>query len=247
MDENPRPARPASARKYASRSRSSGAETGHPIPRLPRRAARPARRRSVDVSGREPQRPRTFHAGTRSAEEFALGTRRESPNALNKTDAQARFPAWLRRGRPSNQPFTEMPGALPRMPLDARRPELCGPPKRRQATKKFLGIISASKETMASQKAASSPHPVPCIECASGLMRLRFLTYFTWLNEELITVPNFPAWVCDVCGRREYDEKAVSWLSMILDPNAGQPTPRRRVAPRSRPSLDRPRPTSDQT
>ncbi len=34
----------------------------------------------------------------------------------------------------------------------------------------------------------------------SGIMHLSFLTYFTWLNEELISVPNFPAWVCDVCG-----------------------------------------------
>ena len=30
----------------------------------------------------------------------------------------------------------------------------------------------------------------------------RLMTYFTWLNEELITVPHFPAWVCDMCGRR---------------------------------------------
>ncbi len=55
-------------------------------------------------------------------------------------------------------------------------------------------------------------------------MRLRFITYFTWLGEELITVPNFPAWLCDVCGRREYDEKAISMLTMLLNPNAGKPT-----------------------
>lgn len=59
-------------------------------------------------------------------------------------------------------------------------------------------------------------------------MRLQFITYFTWLGDELVLVPSFPAWVCDVCGRREYDERAVSWLSTLLSPNAGKPTVRRK-------------------
>ena len=29
----------------------------------------------------------------------------------------------------------------------------------------------------------------PCGECAAGVMHLRHITYFTWLGEELITVP----------------------------------------------------------
>jgi YgiT-type zinc finger domain-containing protein len=68
----------------------------------------------------------------------------------------------------------------------------------------------------------------PCRECQAGMMRLRFITYFTWLDEEVITVPNFPAWVCDVCGRREYDEKAVNWLSMLLNPDTGHTASSRR-------------------
>ncbi len=88
------------------------------------------------------------------------------------------------------------------------------------------------------------PEPFQCDECQAGMMRLRFITYFTWLGEELITVPNFPAWICDVCGRREYDEKSISWLTMLLNPNAGKPTGRktasRRATPRaaSRPSAE---------
>ena len=82
---------------------------------------------------------------------------------------------------------------------------------------------------------------VPCTECQAGVMRLKFITYFTWLDEELITVPNFPAWICDVCGRREYDEKSISWLTMLLDPNAGKPTGRKRAPARtSRRSVPRP-------
>jgi YgiT-type zinc finger domain-containing protein len=63
-------------------------------------------------------------------------------------------------------------------------------------------------------------------------MHLRHLTYFTWLGEELITVQNFPAWICDVCGRREYDQQAVLFLNTMLNPEAGRPTTKRRNAPR---------------
>lgn len=71
-------------------------------------------------------------------------------------------------------------------------------------------------------------------------MHLNYITYFTWLGDELITVPNFPAWVCDVCGRREYDEKSISWLTMLLNPDAGKPPGRKPVLPRRRPRPARP-------
>ncbi len=85
------------------------------------------------------------------------------------------------------------------------------------------------------------PEPLPCSECQAGVMRLQYITYFTWLGDELITVPNFPAWVCDVCGRREYDEKSISWLTMMLSPDAGKPTGRKPALPRRRPRPPRPR------
>ena len=67
-----------------------------------------------------------------------------------------------------------------------------------------------------------------CIECQTGVLRSKRLTYFTWFNEELVTVPNFPAWVCDVCGRREYDSKAIVWLNTLLNHEAGKPDNYRR-------------------
>lgn len=76
----------------------------------------------------------------------------------------------------------------------------------------------------------------PCSECAAGIMHVRHITYFTWLGEELITVPNFPAWVCDMCGKREYDERTIAWLTMLLSPNAGKPTQRVKRKPRSGPA-----------
>lgn len=61
-----------------------------------------------------------------------------------------------------------------------------------------------------------------CPECHAGIMRTERIVYFTWLAGELVTVPDFPAWVCDMCGRREYDAQAVSWLNILLNPSTGQ-------------------------
>ncbi len=77
-----------------------------------------------------------------------------------------------------------------------------------------------------------------CSECQTGVMRLKYITYFTWLNEELITVPNFPAWVCDVCGKREYDNHAVVRLNTMLSQGAGRKPAHRRG--RRRPGAARP-------
>jgi YgiT-type zinc finger domain-containing protein len=82
---------------------------------------------------------------------------------------------------------------------------------------------------MTHQDNGKQEYTVLCSECKAGILKLRYLTYFTWLEEELITVPNFPAWVCDMCGRREYDSRAISWLNTILNPVAGRKlSPRRK-------------------
>jgi YgiT-type zinc finger domain-containing protein len=73
------------------------------------------------------------------------------------------------------------------------------------------------------------------------MMHIRHITYFTWLGEELIMVPNFPAWICDMCGKREFDERAISWLTMLLDPNAGKPTRRKPVSRHGIPKRNLPR------
>jgi YgiT-type zinc finger domain-containing protein len=79
-----------------------------------------------------------------------------------------------------------------------------------------------------------APESFQCSECQAGVMHLQHITYFTWLDEELVTVPNFPAWVCDLCGRREYDSHAISWLVTILNPETGKTQ-----APKRRPQLRR--------
>jgi YgiT-type zinc finger domain-containing protein len=95
------------------------------------------------------------------------------------------------------------------------------------------------QKPQADQPAEYSPI---CPECHTGVYHVAYLTYFTWLNDELITVPNFPSWVCDVCGKREYDAHAVSWLNMLLSPTTGRkPKPRHK---HQSGNLNRPQPHS---
>lgn len=62
-----------------------------------------------------------------------------------------------------------------------------------------------------------------CPECQVGIFRMQGATYYTWIDDEIITVPDFPCWVCDVCGNRYWDRNALLQLNMILSPNAGKP------------------------
>ena len=89
------------------------------------------------------------------------------------------------------------------------------------------------------------PQPFPCKECQAGMRRLRYITYFTWLGDELITVPNFPAWICDVCGRRDYDERAITWLTMLLNPDTGRKSAVKRRQPPAAPKQDATRPSME--
>lgn len=83
-----------------------------------------------------------------------------------------------------------------------------------------------------------------CLECQAGQMHRHYVTYFTWLGNELITVPDFPSLICDVCGRREYDLHAINRLSLLLSPNAGKPARRKR--PQSRPGATNKTPSPGQ-
>ena len=82
--------------------------------------------------------------------------------------------------------------------------------------------VNQEKHGMTDTENDNDEYWVQCSECNAGVLRRRSLTYYTWLDEELITVPNFPAWVCDMCGRREYDPRAISWLNTLLNPVAGR-------------------------
>ncbi|MGA2111411.1 MAG: YgiT-type zinc finger protein [Anaerolineales bacterium] len=62
-----------------------------------------------------------------------------------------------------------------------------------------------------------------CPECQVGTLQPQAVPYFAYLDGRLITVPDFPAWVCDVCHHCEYDEAALDDLQSVLGPKATLP------------------------
>ncbi|MGA9531129.1 MAG: YgiT-type zinc finger protein [Anaerolineales bacterium] len=84
------------------------------------------------------------------------------------------------------------------------------------------------------------PELYPCPECHLGSLHAKTAFYCASVGGQFITIPDFPAWVCDVCGMREYDEGAVLELRTILQfergdrdhsPRDQQPTTGRLVHP----------------
>jgi len=65
--------------------------------------------------------------------------------------------------------------------------------------------------------------PLPtytCPHCQTGSLHPQFVVFAHWFEGQFITIPNFPGWVCDICGAREYDSAALEQLEMILGPEA---------------------------
>lgn len=67
------------------------------------------------------------------------------------------------------------------------------------------------------------PEPLPapeptyvCPNCQTGTLRLRRVVFAGWHGGHFVTIPNFPGWVCDVCGEREYDAAALEQVHSIL-------------------------------
>jgi YgiT-type zinc finger domain-containing protein len=70
---------------------------------------------------------------------------------------------------------------------------------------------------------AAGPPADSCPDCQVGTLQPRAVPYYASLRGMLITIPYFPAWVCDVCRHCEYDENAVEELRAILGPGADLP------------------------
>ncbi|MEN8172173.1 MAG: YgiT-type zinc finger protein [Chloroflexota bacterium] len=62
-----------------------------------------------------------------------------------------------------------------------------------------------------------------CPACQIGVLQITQVTYFTFITGEMITVPDFPAWDCDICNYQEVDARALSRLHVLLDPNTARP------------------------
>jgi len=88
---------------------------------------------------------------------------------------------------------------------------------------------------MSKESTTDRPINQPCMHCQGGRKMLRSATLMTWLGDDLITVPNFPTWICDICGHRAYDTQALAQLSLLLNPDAGTP-----IQPTVKPKIEKP-------
>jgi YgiT-type zinc finger domain-containing protein len=63
--------------------------------------------------------------------------------------------------------------------------------------------------------------PAACPHCQAGNLNLKRVVYARWYGAQFVTIPNFPAWVCDVCGSLEYDGAALEQVRLVLGREAG--------------------------
>ncbi|MCX6069626.1 MAG: YgiT-type zinc finger protein [Chloroflexi bacterium] len=89
----------------------------------------------------------------------------------------------------------------------------------------------------------SKKQSYPCRECQVGTLQSRPVSYFTVQDGQLVSVPDFPALVCDVCGSTEYDSTALAELHAMLEATRHSLRPRRRLRPKG--DAEPPRPTAD--
>jgi YgiT-type zinc finger domain-containing protein len=59
-----------------------------------------------------------------------------------------------------------------------------------------------------------------CPHCQTGTLQPKPVIFAHWFEGQFIVIPNFPGWVCDICGEREYDAAAIERLEMSLGPEA---------------------------
>jgi YgiT-type zinc finger domain-containing protein len=72
-----------------------------------------------------------------------------------------------------------------------------------------------------------------CPVCHVGRMYKRQTAYVNQYGETVVSVPHMPAWVCDVCHERVFDEAALQHVEMLLGqsllpPNRYRPAPIRK-------------------
>jgi len=72
---------------------------------------------------------------------------------------------------------------------------------------------------MADEPELETPQFV-CPRCQMGTLQPRTVVFAHWFEGQFITIPDFPGWVCDFCGEREYDAAAIEQLETILGPEA---------------------------
>lgn len=65
----------------------------------------------------------------------------------------------------------------------------------------------------------------PCKECYFGRMNASTAAFIAAFNDQVMTIPNVPAQVCDVCGAVTYDANYLRKLRQHLHKHIPNKTP----------------------
>lgn len=61
-----------------------------------------------------------------------------------------------------------------------------------------------------------------CPRCSFGHLIPSHSTYVRRMGWQVITVPNFALWRCDVCGFTRYDTAALAQVNLLLGPESDE-------------------------
>jgi YgiT-type zinc finger domain-containing protein len=92
---------------------------------------------------------------------------------------------------------------------------------------------SGEQEKFMAEKMEKEYRLESCPNCQVGTLHPGAVSYFALMGGAIITIPSFPAWICDVCRHCEYDAAALEELRVVLGPSAQLPSipgTRRRLA-----------------
>ena len=67
-------------------------------------------------------------------------------------------------------------------------------------------------------KSSLPDNPETCPRCYVGRIQQKGTLLSTIVNGELLSIPNFPTWVCDMCHISMYDPAAIAQLRALLVP-----------------------------
>lgn len=73
-----------------------------------------------------------------------------------------------------------------------------------------------------------------CPRCFIGVMRFSLEPYTLLWKGQVISVTDSPAYTCDICAYREYEDELVNWVHELIGAsNAENEEPRPRKQPKS--------------
>jgi len=58
-----------------------------------------------------------------------------------------------------------------------------------------------------------------CQQCGMGVLHVEIKTLFRIINNDVVFIPDFPLWKCDICKWIEYDDESLEQLIRVVGPS----------------------------